>query len=259
MYKTISDLQEFYSTTRGKVVARAIRKKISKVWKPAKGDRVVGFGYPLPYVGKKSYINKDADIAISLFSEESLVNNSVNNIVKSNENIAICSNKKWPIESNSINRVVVVHSAYSEKSLFDILSEAWRVLVAEGRILIVVPNRSGIWARIDNNPFGVGSPYSMPQIRDILKKHKFNPEREERALFFPPTDKSRFILGTYMIWENIGSGMCNALGGVNIIEANKRIYAGDKFFNKIKQVNQSGVLLPTGSIRTSSTHKGMLD
>ena len=38
-----------------------------------------------------------------------------------------------------------------------LLREVWRVLAAGGRILAVVPNRRGLWARMDTTPFGQGA------------------------------------------------------------------------------------------------------
>jgi hypothetical protein len=105
------------------------------------------------------------------------------------------------------------------------LQEAWRVLVGQGRLLMIVPNRSGIWARIDSTPFGHGTPYSLGQIRHFLKEYTFVPERAERALFFPPTS-SRLMLVTAGMWEKIGQAFFNAFGGVNIVEATKQLYAG---------------------------------
>jgi len=244
MYNNVCKLQEFYSTTRGKLVSRVIRKRMLKMWSNARGDRIVGFGYPFPYVS--SFVSQNAESIISLLPIDFVSAGDINNI---NQNIdtVVCTNNLWPIESNSVNRVVIVHVPDSDINLADILNEAWRVLVAEGRLLLVVPNRSGIWSRVDNNPFGHGTPYSMSQIKDLLKIHKFNPERENRALFFPPTESARFVLATSMIWENIGSNICNALGGVNIIEANKRVYA-NKSGIKIKRINHRKMLLPSGSI-----------
>lgn len=248
MYKNISKLQEFYSTTRGKVVARTIRKKISKMWSSAAGDRVVGFGYASPYIS--SFINQGAENSVSLIPSEYVEDTSV---INTNTPTVICSDNVWPIESNSVNRVVIVHSLYSERLLSAVLDEAWRVLTSEGRLLIIVPNRAGVWSRIDNNPFGDGSPYSMSQIRSILGEHNFNPERAERALFFPPAE-SRFILAASPIWEKLGDNMFNAVGGVNIIEANKRVYASRGRFVCKQEVNQNGVFAPTGPISTNSSH-----
>ena len=100
------------------------------------------------------------------------------------------------------------------------------MLAGQGRLILVVPNRSGLWARSDHTPFGCGVPYSQKQIRELLKAHMFVPESIDRALFFPPTSSSRFVLTTAPLIEKIGQSFFNAFGGVYVIEASKQIYAG---------------------------------
>ena len=49
-----------------------------------------------------------------------------------------------------------------------LLREMWRVLAPEGRLILVVPNRRGVWARLDKTPFGQGRPYSRRQLEALL-------------------------------------------------------------------------------------------
>jgi chromosome segregation protein len=48
------------------------------------------------------------------------------------------------------------------------LRESWRVLKDDGRLLIVAPNRSGMWAYWESTPFAHGPPYSFGQIGRLL-------------------------------------------------------------------------------------------
>ena len=52
------------------------------------------------------------------------------------------------------------------------LLEIWRVLVPNGRVIMLVPNRTG-WARRDGTPFGTGRPYSRGQLRRMVKQAGF--------------------------------------------------------------------------------------
>ena len=51
--------------------------------------------------------------------------------------------------------------------------EIWRVLAGGGRLLVVAPNRRGIWARLDGTPFGSGQPNTMSQLSRLLRDELF--------------------------------------------------------------------------------------
>jgi hypothetical protein len=104
------------------------------------------------------------------------------------------------------------------------LKEIWRVLAGGGRLLIVVPNRRGIWARLDRTPFGSGRPYTMSQLSQLLRDEQFTPVRSDAALFIPPA-KSRVMLRSAPAWERIGRRWFPTFAGVLLVEATKQIYA----------------------------------
>ena len=62
------------------------------------------------------------------------------------------------------------------------LKEIWRVLAGGGRLLVVAPNRRGIWARLDLTPFGSGQPYTMSQLSRLLRDEQFTPVGSDRAV-----------------------------------------------------------------------------
>ena len=61
-----------------------------------------------------------------------------------------------PLPDVSVDRVLMIHSLEYSDQARKLLREVWRVMTEGGRVLIVVPNRRGIWARIDHTPFGHG-------------------------------------------------------------------------------------------------------
>jgi hypothetical protein len=219
MYTKSIDLKEFYETIQGKVVQRILRQHIRKFWPDVRGQRILGLGYAPPFL--RPFIGEAERVACLMPMQQGAI------FWPPDEKglVSICNEAELPIESNSVDRLLVIHALNSAESMDAILQEAWRVLVGQGRLLMIVPNRSGIWARMDNTPFGHGTPYSAGQIRHFLKEYMFVPERAERALFFPPTS-SRLMLVTAGVWENIGQKLFNAFGGVNIVEATKQLYAG---------------------------------
>jgi hypothetical protein len=88
--------------------------------------------------------------------------------------------------------------------------------------LLIVPNRRGVWARLDTTPFGHGQPYSSTQLERLLKEALFTPVDWSSALHMPPIDR-RIILRSALSLEKIGNRMSSAFAGVIIVEAQKEL------------------------------------
>jgi hypothetical protein len=104
------------------------------------------------------------------------------------------------------------------------LREIWRVLADDGRLLIVVPARRGMWSRSDRTPFGQGQPYSMSQLTRLLRDNLFTPTATGRALYLPPIG-SATLLRAAPAWERLGRRWFPRFAGVLLAEASKEIYA----------------------------------
>ena len=76
---------------------------------------------------------------------------------------------RWPIEAGTVDRLIVAHGLETCDSPEALLAEIWRVLAPGGRVVFIVPNRSGLWARRDVTPFGFGRPYSLGQLEGLLR------------------------------------------------------------------------------------------
>jgi SAM-dependent methyltransferase len=123
-----------------------------------------------------------------------------------------------------VDRLVLMHGLETSENPSAVLEEAGRVLSPGGRALMIVPNRSGLWARSDVTPFGFGRPYSVAQLEAQLRRHGFTPERSQSVLFAPPA-ATRFWLRTADFWETIGRRIPWLVGGVLMVEVSKQVYA----------------------------------
>src|SRR5205807_29750 len=115
------------------------------------------------------------------------------------------------------------HALEMSRDAEALLREAWRVLAAGGRLLAVIPNRRGVWARTDTTPFGHGRPYSRSQITHLLRETWFTPISWGEALYVPPIARNWF-LRTAVAWERTGSAISAPFSGVHIFEATKQVY-----------------------------------
>ena len=107
----------------------------------------------------------------------------------------------------------------------ELMDEIWRVLAPGGRVLLVVPNRAGLWARAETTPFGYGRPFGRGQLTVLLREALFSPLGWTEALAAPPF-RRRPWLGTGVGWERIGRALWPAFAGVIIVEATKQLYQG---------------------------------
>ena len=103
------------------------------------------------------------------------------------------------------------------------LEEVWRVMRPNGRILVLVPNRHGLWARAEATPFGHGSPFSASQLARLLREHRFAPLTAGAMLFFPPAG-SRAVLRTAAVWQRVGRHLGRPFGGLVYVEAGKTVF-----------------------------------
>jgi SAM-dependent methyltransferase len=148
--------------------------------------------------------------------------------------VALAEEWELPLPSFSVDRVLLVHGLEFSEQVRPLLKEVYRVLAGGGRLLVVVPNRRGIWARVDATPFGQGHPYTPGQLSLLLREESYTPERSAAALYLPPT-RSRMMLRSAAAWEQVGERWFMTFAGVSIIEATKQIYAKPTPARKVRR------------------------
>jgi SAM-dependent methyltransferase len=104
------------------------------------------------------------------------------------------------------------------------LREVWRLLKDDGRLIVVVPNRQGMWAYWENSPFGYGQPYSKGQLSRLLSSLFFQVEHQSSALCVPPLNW-RLLLRSFDLWERVGAALTPQFAGLTIAEATKDLHA----------------------------------
>ena len=218
MYTDVVDLRDFYATRLGQAARRMLRQRIRHMWPDVRGMRVLGLGYAAPYL---RLFTEEAERVAALMPAEQ----GVLPWPEDDRNcVALAEEVELPLQDYSVDRVLLVHALeYSEHARM-LLKEIWRVLAGGGRLLAVVPNRRGIWARLERTPLGGGRPYSSGQLTRLLREEHFTPEHSAGALYMPPTH-SRVMLRSAAAWENIGERWFSTFAGMVLVDATKQIYA----------------------------------
>jgi SAM-dependent methyltransferase len=219
MWNDVVDLRDFYETRLGDVARHLIRRRLRAIWPDLTGQRVLGLGYATPYLRQ---FRDEAERVLAIMP----AGQGVLPWPPEEPNaVALSDETELPLPDVSVDRVLMVHGLECGEHIRDMLREVWRVMSGSGRLLVVAPNRRGIWARTDRTPFGQGHPYSPPQLSRLLRDNMFTPIQSVHALYVPPT-RSMTVLGTAPAWERLGGRWLPRFGGVVIMEASKQIYAG---------------------------------
>lgn len=213
----VVDLRNFYSQGLGVVARRFIGRGIRSRWTDLHGLRLAGIGYATPYLG---LFREEAERCLAFMP-------AAQGVIKWPSSrpalAALVDDSVLPLTDSAVDRVLLVHALEMADDAIALLREAWRVLSPNGRLLAVIPNRRGLWARTDTTPFGYGRPYSRAQITAILRETWFTPDGWGEALYVPPIARGWF-LRTAVAWERTGSTISAPFAGVHIVEATKQVY-----------------------------------
>lgn len=219
MHLDIVDLRQFYHSRLGSAAEQSIAMALSSIWAPIPGERLVGLGYALPYLDR---FRADTERTLAFMTAGQ---GAVNWPAGERNLSALVFDEDLPLPDAAVDRILMVHALECAEDSRETLKEMWRVLAPNGRLVIVVPNRRGVWARFDNTPFGNGRPYSRGQLVRLLRETGFTPGPSAEALFFPPSRKSS-VLKVRALFERFGRQIGPVFAGVIVLEAQKRLYQG---------------------------------
>ncbi|KQT85853.1 methyltransferase domain-containing protein [Aurantimonas sp. Leaf443] len=239
----ILELRDFYGTPLGSAASRAISAALTPLWTPIPEERLVGLGYALPYLDRFA---PDAERALALMP-------APQGAIRWPDGPRPCRTAlvgidDLPIVDASIDRVLMVHALEFAENPEEMLAEIWRVLAPGGRLVVVVPNRRGVWSRFEHTPFGSGRPWSRGQLNSLLRAAAFTPSAFADALFFPPF-KRRSALGFVRFCEFVGRSAWPVFSGVVVVEATKQVYRGVPVATKARRRKRvvRPVLAPAGA------------
>ena len=218
MLHDVVDLRDFYETQLGQVTRRMLRRGIRDLWPNVRGQRVLGLGYATPYL--RQFMTEAERVLAFMPASQGVLHWPPEGPGLT----SLTDESELPLPDLSVDLVLLVHGLEGTEYLRDMMREIWRVLTSDGRLLVVTPNRRGIWARMERSPLGWGHPYSQNQISRVLRDNMFTPTRSGRALFVPPF-RSRTLLRSAPAWERIGGRWFPRFSGVLMVEAGKQLYA----------------------------------
>ncbi|SFK20554.1 class I SAM-dependent methyltransferase [Falsiroseomonas stagni] len=224
-------LEAFYASAGGEAAARLVRARLASLWPSLPGMTVLGIGHAAPYLG---LWQAEARACLALTTAHVAHGHPPAawppNLPGAWPGAArpsatlVAEEEALPFADASIDRILLVHGLEAAENARRLLREAWRVLRDDGRLIIVVPNRLGLWAQLERTPFGHGQPYSSGQLTRLLGRHLFRVEARDAALFLPPYGL-RLLRATAPAMERVGRAICPRIAGVAIVEAEKDLFS----------------------------------
>ncbi len=218
MWIDVVDLKTFYASSLGRAAQRMIVRGVRQMWPDVHGMNLLGVGYAPPILGQ---FGQEAARAVALMPAAQ----GACHWPEGGECLSVLSHEAgMPFADRFFDRILMVHALESADNVGPMIREVWRVLADNGRLLVVVPNRRGLWSFFERTPFGFGKPYSYGQLQRRLERALFTTTQGAYALYVPPI-RSRMILAGAPAWEKIGGRWFTQLGGILLLEVSKQIYA----------------------------------
>jgi SAM-dependent methyltransferase len=135
-----------------------------------------------------------------------------------------------PIETNSIDLVVIPHVLEFSSNPHQILREVHRVLIPEGQVIVCGFNPRSLWgvrghfgAPQEGNFPWRGNFIALPRLKDWLTLLDFEITEDRLCCYAPPFSQEKWLTRFYFM-EAAGSRWWRFSGGVYFLNAVKRVH-----------------------------------
>ena len=213
----VVDLRAFYETALGEVAQRLVSRQLRARWGDHSGLRILGLGYATPFLS--DFREKAQRVLAFMPATQGVVHWPLTG----RSATALVEASMTPLPDASMDRILLVHALEIDEHPQDLLDEIWRILAPGGKVLVIAPSRTGLWARVDTTPFGYGHPYSRGQLQTLLQESQFLPVFWGEALYVPPFQRTT-LLKSAPAFERIAGRFSLPGGGVHLVEATKQLY-----------------------------------
>ncbi|MEM1138924.1 MAG: class I SAM-dependent methyltransferase [Pseudomonadota bacterium] len=219
MHVDVGRLDEFYRRTRlGQLARRAVTRALREEWPETTGLDVAAVGFATPFL--RPFLGEARRVVSFMPAAQGCVAWPADG----DNATALVEESRWPLPDCCVDRLVLMHAAETSDNLSALMGEARRVLRPEGRLLLVVTNRHGLWAWFESTPLGHGRPFSAQQVRKLLTAHDLAPVGLRHVLYQPPWDR-RWLLRGARFFNATGRRLMAQNSALLMVEAQKQLLA----------------------------------
>lgn len=204
-----AEFRRFYDTREGRRVARILALTVAPLVRQEQTVRFLALGYPRPLLTglRPEHFERVAMLAATGIPEQPWPRHGAPNCA------AAGRADDLPFSGAMFDQILVVH-ALEHGHAADILEEANRVLAPAGDLILIVPNRAGLWTHFERTPFGLGRPFGRGELTRLLGDCGFRAESWHNALIAPPVRGLRWL-------DRPLTKMMPRLGGLHFVLARK--------------------------------------
>src|SRR6202171_2927981 len=168
----VIDLRDFYSQRLGIVARRLINRGIHACWPTAQGQRVLGLGYPTPYLG---LFRENSERCIAFMP-------AAQGVLKwptARPTLATLVDEfSLPLPDAAVDRILLVHALEMSDDPEGLLREVWRGLAAGGRGMGVISHQPRVVT--------ASAPVSTVHLVEATKQvYRAIPAHRERTRLIP--------------------------------------------------------------------------
>lgn len=209
MRPSVDELRSYYATRDGQRVARQLAATMAPAIRRGPTARLLALGYCAPLL--RGLAPADFERLALVMPEGA----GVRRWPRGRPNCAVqADGLHLPFTEAMFDQALLAHSLEFAEPPRKLLRELWRVLAPAGELVLIVPNRLGLWTHFEATPFGQGRPWGKGELSRLLQESMFEPVSCRTALVAPPVKGLRWL-------DKPLTRVARRFGGIHFVLARK--------------------------------------
>jgi len=209
MRPTVQELRAYYATRDGQRVARQLAGVVAPAIRRGPTARLLALGYCAPLLTGLDPANLErlAMVMPAAQGGHRWPPRRPSCVVRADETAL-------PFAEATFDQTLLAHTLEFAEPPRKLLRELWRVLAPAGELVLIVPNRLGVWTHFEATPFGRGRPWGRGELGQLLRDAMFEPVSCRTALVTPPVRGLRWL-------DRPLTRVARRFGGIHFVLARK--------------------------------------